>query len=119
MKPSKIFVLFIFIILFCMPAFSKENKFKVKVGDTFKIELESNATTGYQWQLAKSLNEKIVKLVSSKYILPSSNLVGAGGTEVWTFKGIKEGKTKISLKYVRPWEKAKPVYLKIYAIEVK
>lgn len=119
MKLNRILILFISIIMFCMPAFSKENRFVVKTGETFRIELDSNATTGYQWQIAQKFNTKIIKLVSSNYITPNTNLMGAGGKEIWIFEGVNNGETKIFLKYVRPWERVKPLYLKIYSVEVK
>ena len=91
-------------------------------GQEFPITLESNRTTGYQWQLAKPLDEAILKLVGSEYRTPESKpgLVGAGGQEVWTFKAVGKGRTEISLKYVRPWEKdGKPAKEQSYTIVVR
>ena len=79
--------------------------FNASVGKEFSLVLESNATTGYQWQLAKNLNKKFLKLVRNDYIASQSNLVGAGGKEIWIFKALKPGKTTIRFKYIRPWEK--------------
>ena len=84
--------------------------------------MESNPTTGYSWQLKQPLDEKIVQLESSKYIVDpeSSDRVGAGGEEKWTFLAIKKGSAKISLKYVRPWEKDKPpVEEKTFLVRVR
>lgn len=80
------------------------NLVEVRVGQEFNITLESNPTTGYQWQLAKQLNETILEFIGSEYKPSESGLIGAGGTEVWTFKAVNSGTTEISLKYVRPWE---------------
>jgi len=77
---------------------------KVKVGQEFNITLESNPTTGYQWQLAKQLDRSIVELVRSEYRPSESGLLGAGGIEVWTFKAVKSGTAEISFEYVRSWE---------------
>jgi len=77
---------------------------EVKVGQEFNITLNSNPTTGYQWQLAKRLNETILQLVGSVYKPSGSGLIGSGGTEIWTFKAVSSGTAGISLKYVRPWE---------------
>ena len=41
----------------------------VTVGKDFNIALDSNATTGYQWQLARPLNTKIVR-----YVNPTASL---------------------------------------------
>ena len=77
-------------------------------GCRFAMRMHSNPTTGYGWQLAKPLDEKIVVLVTNDYIHPDTRLVGAGGNEVWVFKAVGQGQAEISLKYVRPWEKDRP-----------
>lgn len=81
---------------------------QIKKGEKFLISLDSNPTTGYSWQLAKPLDEKIIRLVSSKYKAPKTELVGVGGRESWTFKALGRGKTKIIFVYARPWEKGIP-----------
>jgi len=73
-------------------------------GKTFTLTLDSNRTTGYRWQLANPVDEKHVKLISSEYHRASTQLMGAGGKEIWTFKAVAAGTTEIHLKYVRPWE---------------
>jgi predicted secreted protein len=79
---------------------------EVAVGREFTIVLGANRTTGYRWDLARPLDRGKVELVRNEYkIEQDGEKVGAGGKEVWTFKAIGEGKTKIALKYVRPWEK--------------
>ncbi|MFH1683276.1 MAG: protease inhibitor I42 family protein [Candidatus Margulisiibacteriota bacterium] len=98
---------------------------KVSVGEEFTLTLESNPTTGYQWQLAKPLDEKIVKLVSSKYEMEKPNntetgMVGVGGHEYWSFKAVGKGTTLIELKYIRPWEKdVPPVEAAVFRIRVE
>jgi inhibitor of cysteine peptidase len=75
------------------------------VGQTHTIALTSNPTTGYRWQLAGPIDERIIKLVSSEYKRPDSRLVGAGGQELWKFQAVGKGNTNIVMTYVRPWEK--------------
>jgi len=73
------------------------------------ITMESNATTGYHWELAKPIDPKMIELVSSKYIKPKFHLrLGAEGAETWTFKPKKSGEAKLSFKYARPWETGIP-----------
>jgi len=79
---------------------------EVYAGQDVVINLLSNRTTGYQWQLADPLDETILKLAGSEYIAPNTDRVGAPGKEVWTFKTLRAGETTISFRYVRPWEKA-------------
>jgi inhibitor of cysteine peptidase len=77
----------------------------VTAGQEFKVTLASNPTTGYKWDLAKPLDEKIVKFVTNEYARSAPQLIGSGGNEVWTFKAAGEGRTEIAMKYIRPWEK--------------
>jgi inhibitor of cysteine peptidase len=78
--------------------------FTVEAGKEFSITLDSNPTTGYQWQLAKPLDETRTKYLANRYVKPESKLAGAGGKQVWEFRALRAGKTEIDLEYVRPWE---------------
>ncbi len=80
----------------------------VDAGRRFVLRLRSNLTTGYGWQLAGPLDEKIVVLVTNDYIQSDTKLAGAGGHEVWVFKAVGRGQAEVALKYVRPWEKDQP-----------
>ncbi len=89
-------------------------------GTTFQVTLKSNPTTGYSWRLGAKPDKRLVTLQGSKFIAPQTKLVGAGGTEIWTFKALKRGKTKLSLEYARPWEKnIKPVETRLYEVVIK
>lgn len=116
MKEFKV-LLVLFFIFIGAAAFSSEN-ITVRLRKTFKIELNSNPTTGYQWQLAMPLETNSVSLVSSKYIPSKTNLTGSGGKEIWKFKAVKKGKTEISFQYVRPWEHVKPAAVSVYVINI-
>ena len=76
---------------------------EVKAGEEFAIVLDSNRTTGYEWQLEKPLDESILTLVNSEYH-GSFGGVGAGGKETWTFRAVSPGETTIALRYARPGE---------------
>jgi Predicted secreted protein len=110
MKKIVLFVL-VFVSVASFSFAGKLNQAKVieaQAGQNFTIILKGNATTGYQWQFAKPLDENIVQLISSKYLADKTKLVGAGGKQVWIFKALKAGQTNISFKYVRSWEKNTP-----------
>lgn len=79
----------------------------VNAGQTFKLTLKSNPTTGYSWDLTSPLDESIIRFVGKEYQPDKSaiKLVGAGGVEIWTFKAVGKGEALIDMKYVRPWEK--------------
>ena len=92
----------------------------VTAGQEFKVTLQCNATTGYQWQLAQPPDETLVKLLSSEYQRADSKLIGASGDMVWTFQALAAGKTEMELKYVRPWERgAKPAQTTNFVVVIK
>ena len=85
-----------------------EMKVAAEEGREFSVSLDSNRTTGYQWRLARPLNQRMVQLVRSEYVPPERGLTGAGGREEWVFLAKGSGRTEILLEYVRPWEKEQP-----------
>lgn len=69
------------------------------------VTLESNATTGFQWELAGTTDPSVLEKLSNEYEAPEAvSPPGTGGKEVWIFKAIKKGKSTISMEYSRPWE---------------
>jgi inhibitor of cysteine peptidase len=77
-------------------------------GEPLTITLDANPTTGFEWQLAAPLDDKVMKLIGHDFRRSETARVGAGGTDVWTFKAIGTGSTTITLEYRRPWEKDVP-----------
>jgi predicted secreted protein len=78
---------------------------RVKAGDDFALQLESNITTGYTWQFADKPDEAVVRLVDERYEAPADKgPVGAGGQQRFTLHAVAKGTTIIKLHYVRPWE---------------
>ena len=73
------------------------------VGGRAVLTLKSNATTGYQWQLVE-LDQAIAENTEHTYIPPSTDAVGAGGSERWVFTGRTAGQTALRLEYRRSWE---------------
>ena len=84
------------------------NTIKATVDKEFVITLDANATTGYEWQLAGMVDDSLIKPVSSEYVPDNTGLVGSGGKSIWTFKAVQAGKTQLSFKYIRSWEKDTP-----------
>jgi len=71
------------------------------VGDEIVITLESNVTTGFAWTLVTEPESEVLDLVDSEYVAPDTDLVGAGGEEVWTFVATGEGTTALAMSYQR------------------
>ncbi len=89
-------------------------------GTQFVVKLDSNRTTGFQWQLAGDPDPKIVKLVNHVYNEPINPKLGTGGSESWTFQAVGKGTTSVVLNYLRTWEKGiKPAITQTFSITVQ
>ncbi|MFC1846578.1 protease inhibitor I42 family protein [Chloroflexota bacterium] len=83
------------------------------------IALESNPTTGYSWEA--EYDAAILELVEDTFEpgeYAEQGLVGAGGTQLFRFKGLSSGKTDITFKYKRSWE-TETLDTKVFTVEVK
>ncbi|NPV49933.1 MAG: protease inhibitor I42 family protein [Candidatus Methanofastidiosum sp.] len=90
----------------------------VKKGDTFKISLTSNPTTGYQWNA--DFDENLIELVNTSYKADEPQLIGSGGTEIFEFKVIgSNADTNIQFTYSRSWESVPPIDEKSFEIKIK
>jgi inhibitor of cysteine peptidase len=82
----------------------EHNAVTVRRGERFKIELQSNPSTGYRWHLV-FFNKSILKLISSEFVPKIANQIGSTGIQQFNFEATKEGTTSIKLIYKRPWER--------------
>lgn len=119
----KISFLFLLCLLFLNSlAFSTKIdniELRKKLNKPFLVTIESNPTTGYQWQIESIIPKNSIKLLRSTYIPSKTNLVGAGGFQEFLLLPNKKGVYKVRLKYIRPWEKdIPPVFVKEYKIYV-
>ena len=73
------------------------------VGETYEIALDSNPTTGYGWQV--EYNDWDLELVEQRFEPESdSDVVGAGGKEVFVFRGRTVSSGDVVFTYKRSWE---------------
>jgi len=83
------------------------------------IALESNPTTGYSWEA--EYDAAMLALVEETFEpgeYAKENIVGAGGTELFRFKGLSKGETEITFNYKRSWE-TEVLDTKVFTVEVK
>ena len=73
-----------------------------RVGEPFTIRLQSNPTTGFEWQAI--FDPAAVALVDRKFD-PGAGGIGGGGEEVLTFRPLRAGRATITFDLRRPWEK--------------
>jgi len=91
---------------------------EVAVGGQFAIVLESNPTTGYEWEA--SYDNNLLKLVKSDYQQGETKqgVVGAGGKQYFTFEGLKKGDAQVTLVYKRSFEEGSAEQ-KVFNVSVK
>lgn len=77
----------------------------VPVGQQLMLSLPSNPSTGYQWSLAATLPPQLVTAAETFESSGTPGLVGAGGTQVFTYSVVRAGSGVLTLVYARPWEK--------------
>jgi len=83
------------------------------------IALESNPSTGYSW--VAEYDDAMLELVEETFELgeyAKENIVGAGGTELFRFKGLIKGNTDITFNYKRVWE-TEVLDTKVFTVEIK
>ncbi|ORB83535.1 hypothetical protein B1987_06545 [Mycobacterium kansasii] len=77
-----------------------ERDITMSVGDTLKVTLGSNYTTPFRWAEDTTIGDTtVLKQVSHRYVRPNTDVMGAPGTEVWTFTALKPGNTTITTGY--------------------
>ena len=89
---------------------------EMNVGDTFSVELESNPSTGYSWQVA-AMDNAVLKQIGQPEFKPESDQVGAGGIEILRFETVGRGQSILKLIYHRPWDQDVPP-LETYEVRV-
>ena len=83
----------------------------VENGNTASISFDANATTGFSWEYVLD-EEGIVEEKSSEYVNKKhpEGMVGYGGRQLYTFKGVREGSTTATFIYRRPWDESSIVH---------
>jgi inhibitor of cysteine peptidase len=74
----------------------------LRLGETVRISLPENATTGYRWSV-ESYDAKIITLVANEPHY-EEHAIGSGGETTFVFQGKKAGKGQLMLKLWRSWE---------------
>ena len=105
-----------------MAVFSMSDKeetcIQVQAGQKFSLKFVTSPGTGYGWELAGPPDGKMIAIVDTKIEASESGLMGGSEVEIWVCKALAAGRSEITLKYVRPWEKAAPP-LKVHVYKVQ
>ena len=81
-----------------------------KVGEIILIELDGNATTGYDWSEMPGRSDSVLESQGHEYKpreMPVG-MVGGGGKALFRYLVKAAGTAEINLGYSRPWEKDTP-----------
>ena len=96
-------------MIFCFGLFLCGSGFSNDYEDIQIIELKSNPTTGYSWNVAnvdlKLKHQGKVDIIQTyKCDNEDDSICGAGGTETFFIKGLEEGEVCLLFEYKCPWE---------------
>ena len=84
-----------------------DDTIEVGVGDIVVVTLCSNPSTGFSWSEITQISDQLVleqtdyQMIAAK---AEGDIVGAPGTEEWTFKTLMKGTSTISMEYSQPWQ---------------
>ena len=86
---------------------------ELALSKSVELEFASNPSTGYCWAWVNKPDVAIVDTIDWVYRRNAEPLIGGGGNELWTFKGIQTGVDTIEMIYRQEWAP------EMYPIEVK
>jgi predicted secreted protein len=84
-----------------------DGRVSLDLSQMFTVRLQSNPTTGYQWEQVKdkeSILEQIGEVEFRQSETGGPPLPGAGGWEIFQFNAVSTGQMILKLVYRRPWE---------------
>jgi inhibitor of cysteine peptidase len=79
-----------------------ERTVDLRVGESVRLTLPENATTGYRWAVDR-LDQDVVEEAGSEP-QPSRGAIGSGGNVTFDFTAKKAGTSEVALKYWRHFE---------------
>jgi inhibitor of cysteine peptidase len=79
------------------------SRLDMATGQQLRVVLDANPTTGYAWAIDGELPPQLEQVGEAEFGR-SSDAIGAGGTEVWTFEAVEPGEGRLALKYWRSFE---------------
>ncbi|HRD15165.1 MAG TPA: protease inhibitor I42 family protein [Mycobacterium sp.] len=72
-------------------------------GDTLRISLASNASTGYQWAPQAQISDGRVLSQTGHETVSADGPPGSAGAEVWTLRALTPGAATLTMTYGQPW----------------
>jgi inhibitor of cysteine peptidase len=83
-----------------------DSSVKLALDGELIVALASNITTGFSWSVGEQTGQQLELQGEPRYLPPGSTtpVVGAAGTQVFTFEAKSTGTAKLVLEYKRPFE---------------
>jgi inhibitor of cysteine peptidase len=75
---------------------------EVVAGDSFRLQLGENPTTGYRWHMQKDGAPALRTVEDSFEVSPGA--VGGGGIRYWIFAAEQPGAAALSIELRRGWQ---------------
>ncbi len=72
-----------------------------RAGDTIRIALASNPTTGYDWAITRRPARAVAILRSARYVPPAASMPGAGGVQRYVLRARGAGTTRFAARYAQ------------------
>ena len=84
-----------------------DSQVPLELGQILVVTLESNPSTGYQWEVVEDPNSILEQIGEAEFKSSDEGdpqMVGAGGWEIFRFKAVSAGQMNLQLVYRRTWE---------------
>lgn len=103
------FALFALLAMLHLTAADNGNTYTVQPRTPIVLKLTTATDGGFHWQL-KPLDKSVVRLVSHRFVAHKHKprVVGTGGMDVWRFRAVGPGVSKIEVVEFPPGRNVKP-----------
>ena len=78
------------------------------VGEIVNVRLEGAPTTGYSWELQERDPIDVLQPLGDEVELPTSHGRGGAATQIFRFRALRAGESRLHFVFKRPWE-SKPI----------
>ncbi len=77
---------------------------RLQGGQTLIVNLPSDPTTGFRWQVEQSAATVLDSLGPEVFRSAANGVVGGEGVSSWRFQAARAGEDRLRLTYRQPWE---------------
>lgn len=98
-----------------------DSETRLQRGELLAIALDSNASTGYAWEIVEDGGPVLEPAPVPASTAPAAPpMPGAGGTSRWRYRAVQTGTATLRLVYRRSWEQGvEPIRTETYRVVVE